>query len=76
MTCKPAGLVLSDIFTCNNRHSTDREVALMMLLAYLSYMIAEVTQPSSIKKKEVVKFSLLKRKCSVFRLHKNSSLSN
>lgn len=25
-----------------DRHSTDREVALMMLLAYLSYMLAEV----------------------------------
>ena len=25
-----------------NRHSTDREVALMMLMAYLSYMLAEV----------------------------------
>lgn len=24
------------------RHSTDREVALMMLMAYLSYMLAEV----------------------------------
>ena len=24
------------------RHSTDREVALMMLMAYLSYMMAEV----------------------------------
>lgn len=28
-----------DIFL---RHSTDREVALMMLMAYLSYMLAEV----------------------------------
>lgn len=25
-----------------NRHSTDREVALMILMAYLSYMLAEV----------------------------------
>lgn len=25
-----------------HRHSTDREVALMMLMAYLSYMLAEV----------------------------------
>ena len=24
------------------RHSTDREVALMMLMAYISYMLAEV----------------------------------
>ncbi|VVA96185.1 unnamed protein product [Arabis nemorensis] len=30
------------------RHSTDREVALMMLLAYLSYMLAELFQLSSI----------------------------
>lgn len=29
---------------CRIRHSTDREVALMMLLAYLSYMLAEVQQ--------------------------------
>lgn len=26
----------------DSRHSTDREVALMMLMAYLSYMLAEV----------------------------------
>ena len=25
-----------------SRHSTDREVAIMMLMAYLSYMLAEV----------------------------------
>ena len=30
-----------DIPSCL-RHSTDREVALMMLMAYLSYMLAEV----------------------------------
>lgn len=29
-------------FLLNSRHSTDREVALMMLMAYLSYMLAEV----------------------------------
>lgn len=27
-----------------DRHSTDREVAIMMLMAYLSYMVAEVTK--------------------------------
>jgi hypothetical protein len=27
----------------NSRHSTDREVAIMMLMAYLSYMLAEVS---------------------------------
>nr|ABU92562.1 vacuolar Na+/H+ antiporter [Zygophyllum xanthoxylum] len=30
------------------RHSTDREVALMMLMAYLSYMLAELTNLSGI----------------------------
>ena len=25
-----------------NRHSTDREIALMVLMAYLSYLLAEV----------------------------------
>lgn len=30
------------VCVCKIRHSTDREVALMMLLAYLSYMLAEV----------------------------------
>lgn len=35
---------ISDIF----RHSTDREVALMMLMAYLSYILAEVRFPSTL----------------------------
>lgn len=30
-------------FRLNCRHSTDREVAIMMLMAYLSYMLAEVS---------------------------------
>jgi hypothetical protein len=30
-------------FDFNSRHSTDREVAIMMLMAYLSYMLAEVS---------------------------------
>jgi NhaP-type Na+/H+ or K+/H+ antiporter len=30
------------------RHSTDREVALMMLMAYLSYMLAELLDLSGI----------------------------
>lgn len=29
-------------FLTNSRHSTDREVSIMILMAYLSYMLAEV----------------------------------
>ena len=36
------GMVQPDIAPFICRHSTDREVALMMLMAYLSYMVAEV----------------------------------
>ncbi|KAA3485322.1 sodium/hydrogen exchanger 2-like [Gossypium australe] len=34
--------------SCKNRHSTDREVALMILMAYLSYMLAELFYLSGI----------------------------
>lgn len=35
-------ILLIPFFLIHRRHSTDREIALMMLMAYLSYMIAEV----------------------------------
>jgi hypothetical protein len=31
------------LFDMHPRHSTDREVSIMMLMAYLSYMLAEVS---------------------------------
>lgn len=33
-------------FLINFRHSTDREVSIMILMAYLSYMLAEVSSSS------------------------------
>nr|XP_027189307.1 sodium/hydrogen exchanger 1-like isoform X3 [Cicer arietinum] len=45
----PVALSLLQLFIAEkNLHSTDREVALMMLMAYLSYMIAELLNLSGI----------------------------
>lgn len=40
-------LLLPFFFYVKIRHSTDREVALMILMAYLSYMLAEVRFPTT-----------------------------
>lgn len=36
------GSLVNEVYLILCRHSTNREVAIMLLLAYLSYMIAEV----------------------------------
>jgi hypothetical protein len=46
-----------------NRHSTDREVALMILMAYLSYMLAEV-RFSTIYKAPKIAFCYYTKKLS------------